>query len=281
MHAYSKSNSDAWILKPEMMLRALSILLLLVSLNLEAETPIVTIAADRWCPINCEPDSDKPGILIEIARDALAKHGHQLKYINQPWARAIIQAREGKIDGIVGAFVGDAPDFVFPEEAMIEISGSALFVQSKDPWEYTGIDSLKYRQLGAILDYDYGEELNNYIMGHADSGAVELIGGNQPLERNIKRLMLGRLNVIVEAEPVFWYTAQQMGLSHRLRKAGRVSPPEPCYVAFSPAHPKARIYAQWITEHLVDMRATGKLASLYASYGLAEEKIAQHTTLAE
>ncbi len=40
----------------------------------------ITIAADNWCPMNCEPESKEPGFMVEIAQSILAKAGHKVVY---------------------------------------------------------------------------------------------------------------------------------------------------------------------------------------------------------
>jgi len=51
-------------------MKNLSIIALLLSLFLisPAIADTITIRADVWCPYNCEPDSEKPGYMIEIVQ---------------------------------------------------------------------------------------------------------------------------------------------------------------------------------------------------------------------
>ena len=72
----------------------------------------VVIAADPWCPHNCEAGSEHEGYMIDIAREAFGLAGIDVEYVNMSWARALQQARDGYIDAVVGALPGDAPDFV-------------------------------------------------------------------------------------------------------------------------------------------------------------------------
>lgn len=44
------------------------------------QADVVTLRADQWCPYNCVPGSDRPGYMIEIAREVFGRAGHQIDY---------------------------------------------------------------------------------------------------------------------------------------------------------------------------------------------------------
>lgn len=56
--------------------------------------------------------------MVDIAREIFAASGFDVEYRNYGWARSLSLARENRIDGVIGALKGDAPDFVFPERPM-------------------------------------------------------------------------------------------------------------------------------------------------------------------
>jgi polar amino acid transport system substrate-binding protein len=78
----------------------------------------IVLAADPWCPHNCVAGSIREGYMVDIARQAFALQGIEVNYVNMSWARALQQARTHHIDGVIGAFKGDARDFVFPQESL-------------------------------------------------------------------------------------------------------------------------------------------------------------------
>lgn len=232
----------------------------------------ILIGADRWCPINCEPESDEPGVMVEIAQQVFSKAGHQVTYKVMPWARAVKLTRQGKVTAVIGAFKGDAPDFIFPENELARLSSSALFTTRSMIWHYEGIASLDAMKLGAILDYDYGDALNAYIEKHRESGQVELLAGEDPLVRNIKKLLANRISVLVEVESVFLYTAKKMGVADQVKKAGQIAPSEPCYIAFSPALEASKAYAEILSDGVAALRQSGELAKILDKYGLEDWK---------
>jgi polar amino acid transport system substrate-binding protein len=230
----------------------------------------ITIVADYWCPINCDPSSLQPGLMVEIAQIVFANAGHTIEYKIVPWARAIQDSREGKFTGIIGALRGDAPDFIFPENELLMVSPNAFFVKNDSKWSYNDIASLSNVKLAAVSGYDYGEILNEYIKKEGKN--VDLASGEDAGERNIKKLLMGRVDVIVEAAPVLWYTAAKIGVTDQLKAAGQVSEAVGSYIAFSPAIAKSKEYARILSDGVDTLRKSGKLQEILQKYGLKDWK---------
>ncbi len=247
----------------------LSACLSLFAINGHADQ--VTIVSDEWCPINCAPGSEAPGIMVEVAELIFKKAGHSLVYKQVPWERAVMETRKGNYNGIIGAYTGDAPDFVFPENEQAVI-GNSFFVRQDSTWTYNGILSLDKVSIGVIRGYDYGEEINKYIKKNHGSDKVQLNGGETALEKNIKKLLIGRIDAVLENKYVFEYKASQMKAADKIKPAGVAVKPEKAYVAFSPANPKSKEYAEILSKGMVAIRESGDLAKILQKYGLQDWK---------
>ncbi|WP_157729877.1 transporter substrate-binding domain-containing protein [Bacterioplanes sanyensis] len=110
-----------------MMLRSSVMLMLLLPIVAAAQT--LSIRSDTWYPMNGDPQADKPGFMIEIAKAIFEPQGITIDYRLMPWERALSEVRAGRIDCVVGAYVEDAPDFVFPEQPWGLIMLFSLCVQ--------------------------------------------------------------------------------------------------------------------------------------------------------
>lgn len=247
---------------------SLATLLLLAPLSAIADD--IILEADSWCPFNCEPGSEHPGFMVEIAQKVLGAQGHKIVYQIRPWARAIDDAKKGTANGVIGASKADVPGFVFPENEQANYAMDSFFVKAESNWTFTGVDSLRSVTLGSILDYGYGDELLAYIKGNP--AKVDAIGGDAPLESNIKKLVAGRVDVIVEAPPVFWDTVTRLGLKEKVKAAGSFPEQQAMYIAFSPANPKSADYAKAISDGMTAMRASGELKTILEKYGLTDWK---------
>ncbi len=231
----------------------------------------IIIAGDNWCPINCSASAADKGYMIDVASQAFAKSGYELVYQEMPWARAIAQARSGVIHGIVGAFRGDAPDFYFPANAILNISPNHLFTLKGSKWQYSDLASLRDVRLGTINGYDYGDELNNYlaVVTPPLMPEVKQLSGDDAVKRNIAFLLKRRTDVLVESAPVLWYHANQLGVADQLQEAGVISAPEPCFIAFSPNRPESAQLIHALDAGITSMKQQNALLPIAKRYGLS------------
>lgn len=238
--------------------------------NNSGKPEVVTIVADLWCPYNCEPTSYNPGFMIEIAREALAEKNIEIQYSNIPWARAIEETRKGSYTAIVGAAKGDAEDFIFPDVPQA-VSRNIFYVRAGETWQYKGVNSLKEKILAVIEDYDYGEEMKNYIAENKNNNTrIQSVSGEDALAINIKKLLNRRVDVIIENEAVMQGSLQKMALQDKIAPAGGLNMEDDLYLAFSPKNSKSSEYAKIISEGTKKMRETGRLQEILDKYNVKD-----------
>ena len=231
----------------------------------------ITIVADVWCPYNCTPGDAQPGYMIEIAQKVLGEAGHTVEYRNLPWSRAIEETRRGKFDAIVGAAPDDAPDFVYPQNALGS-STTVFAVRPGDPWRYTGIASLNGISVGVIQDYSYSEEFDAYVQANLkDSAKIQAASGEDALNVNLKKLDAKRINALVEDQAVLEYELKTSGRENSVQIAGDLGE-TPLFIAFSPAKPESKEYAKLLSDGVAKLRASGELAKILAKYGARDWK---------
>ena len=237
-----------------------------------AQAETISLRADVWCPYNCEPDADRPGILIEIAKYAFESKGHKVDYKILPWSRAIVETREGAHDGIIGAFKEDAPDFVFPREAAAEVA-NVFFVKRGEAWQYTGRDSLTPATIGVIKDYSYGEMLDAYIKQHAADGQrLQIVPGENGLALNVKKLLKGRITAVLEERMVMRYYLLKNNQADMVSEAG-LAGTSSIYIAFSPARPRSAEYAEILAGAVLEMKKNGLFNKILEKYGLNNQAV--------
>lgn len=249
----------------------LTLVLLALCFPVGGHGATVSLRADFWCPFNCEPDAARPGFMVEIAQYALGKYGHTVDYQIMPWNRAIKEVRAGKIDGVIAELKSHSPDLIYPaREAALAVN--AFWVKKGTPWRYQGIDSLNGVTLGIIRDYAFGNPLDAYVLKNKlNISRVAMVNGEQAVAQNIKRLVLGRIDVYVEAQAVVRFQAGKDGQADLLESAGILNA-TPLYVAFSPQRATSAAYARMLAEGVDELRATGKLDNILYKYGLHDWK---------
>lgn len=228
----------------------------------------ISIRGDEWCPFNCVPGSKKPGYVIEIAKIIFEEAGHTVDYQTLNWARAIADTRSGVYTAIVGANVSDAPDFVFPRVEQGQ-SKMCFYVSKTSSWTYSGIDSLKSIKLGIAKDYAYFDELDEYIAKNPT--LVNTLAGDDTLDKNIKMVTLGRIGAFIDDEAVVESFIADSPNKGEIKQAG-CSEADPIYIAFSPANPKAKEFAELLSSGIEKLRSSGKLKDILSNYGLEDWK---------
>lgn len=234
-----------------------------------ASADTISLRADVWYPMNGDPGSDHPGYMIEIAKAIFGAAGHQVDYDTLPWERTLVMVRNGKFDCAVGAYKDDAPDFVFPEQSL-GTDQSFFYVKPTDSWRYQNQDSLKGRHIGLIGGYAYDEDFTKYVEGHKGEIDIQTVNADNALEQNVKKLLAGRIDTLVESPPVLTAKLAEMKLDGKLIEAGAMTEPKPMYIACSPAKPSSKTYVKLLDEGITKLRASGELAKILARYGLKD-----------
>ena len=233
-----------------------------------AQAKTLMIAADEWCPINCAPDAPQRGIGIDLAHAVFDPLGYDVRYVNMSWARALEAVRMGTVDAVVGASKADDPKLIFPQEPIYEIA-DVFYTLAGNEIAYHGIDSLLGKHIGIIRNYGYSPAVTQLILKNRKMpGGIQEVGGRHAVEQNIHKLLLGRIDVLIESKVVMSYMLQNLELTDRILPLGSI-PQGHIYLAFSPAltesHRQATLYDMGIAR----LRATGEIQKLYEAYGIS------------
>lgn len=256
----------------KLVLIALPLNMFIVLLALPASAETISIVADYWCPYNCNPQSKQPGFMVEIAKKAFARYKINVEYTVMPWTNAITETRAGKYTAIVGASYMDAPDFIFPNTPQGWMQ-NVFYIKKDDMWRFENIDSLKDVALGIITDYSYNPLLNDYIESNKNNkNRIQAESGDDALETNINKLLIGKIRSVVEAEYVMKYYLSKHTSQEPLEEAGRLRATEQdnLYIAFGPNEPNAQKYIKILSLETNAMRASGELAKILQTYGLKD-----------
>ncbi|MGL1861236.1 MAG: transporter substrate-binding domain-containing protein [Pseudodesulfovibrio sp.] len=233
----------------------------------QARAETIIVAADEWCPFNCAPDSDAPGYAIELLEAIFTPLGHTIEYIVMPWKRVLHDTQEGHINAAVGVLPEEAPKLIFPEMEYGEFRVG--FFRTNPDWKYTGKESVSNMVFGTAQGYSYGPTIDKLI---ADGDLkTEAVSNANPLELNLQKMMIGRIDGIIADHAVLTYTAQQMDLADSIHYAGSADPGVPLYVAFSPKNKSlSDNYATILSDGIRKLRKSGELSTILAKYQLTD-----------
>jgi polar amino acid transport system substrate-binding protein len=235
-----------------------------------AET--IRLVADPWCPYNCEPDSERPGFMVEIAQRVFEEAGYEVEYHQRPWVRALQDTLQGEYHGVIGATRIEAPGFVFPDLALGQMA-NAFWTLSDADWQYQKAKSLEGRRLAVIAGYSYGDSIEAMLRDENHQHYITELHGASPLINGLKMLERRRIEVLLEDEHVMRYQLNKSGQSYMFKQAGYV-PAEPdttwVYIAFSPALAESENLARLLGEGVASLRASGELAGILSVYGVSD-----------
>ncbi len=233
-----------------------------------ARADVIELRANPWCPFNCTPGSAAPGFMVELTREALAPFGHEVRYAQLNWSRSLAQVRSGEITGIIGTDADEAPGLVF-SPALGQYQ-EVLGFRRGERRDIARISELAGLRLGALQDYEYNSDVLEHIAARsAEPGEIQLLSGDDALARNLRKLLAGRIDVLVADRIALMHQLHEMGLQDQVELL-----PHPesstLHIGFSPKHPQAALYVAQMEQGLAELRRSGRYQAILARYGLKE-----------
>ncbi len=226
----------------------------------------LVLAADEWCPYNCMPNSDKPGYMVEIAREVFKDY--DLSYKLHPWKRAMFLARTGKVDGIVGAVDSESQGLFMPSVEQGLLDGH-YFARQDVKWKITKVSDIKKHglKLGIVAGYGYANELNDFIKKNPENTFSSY--GEKAMPKLIELLKKGRIDLITDDKSVFWYKVNDLKIKSSLFKSvgrpGKDIAPKKLYISF---HDKKD--AEFLAKGMKKLRSSGKLKAILKKYNIED-----------
>ncbi len=222
------------------------------------------VAPAYWCPYACDATSPQPGFTVAVARAAIESAGHQVRYRNLPYDRALFEVRSGRIDGSVPTYRGEAPEFVFPRHAVSQ-SEYCFYVLPTQSWRYQGPESLESIRFVATSGYSYSEDIDAYISANLET-SVSLIRGENIPARLHQLVRIGRYEALLDDRLLF--ESSRSGAS--LVNAGCLDERQVGYLALSPKDPeRSNAIAEAFDRGFERARADGQLCAILQNYGLS------------
>ena len=229
---------------------------------------VLVFASDPWPPYAGDAAGEKQGYIVDVLRTIYEPLGYEVKYVNKPWTRCIAETRSGRLTGLAGCDVHEAPDLVYPRET-IGRTRPTFYVRKGDKWRFTGVASLQSIRLGAIQDYTYERKVDVYIHKQAGGDRILLTKGNDALLSLIQALRTGRIDAFIENAPVASAVLESSGFAGDVEPAGETEGLD-LYVPLSPQIQGVRRLARDFDRGLNRLRDGGRLAEILKRYGLAD-----------
>lgn len=197
------------------------------------------------------------GIDVEINRAALDLLGCRATLRKLPWARALKELEQGRLDILSGAF--RRPE----REAYAHFSGpvlppsrNILFMHPRawQRWPVARLQDLQHGmfRLGAQIGVAYGADYDQLMRDPAFAARVVLTTHRRNLWRMVSR---GRIDGVIADEHTGIYEIQQLGLGEQIQPTTVVVSSDAAEVAFSKRSTEpdfVQAYADALRELVVD-----------------------------
>ncbi|MEG3640544.1 substrate-binding periplasmic protein [Magnetococcus sp. PR-3] len=256
-------------------MRYISILLLLLTLSIgninqpaygEEKGPVILVA-NPWCPYNCRTQGDQQGYVVELARAAFAQYGRKLVYQHMPWERALLEADQGRVDGVIGAAQEEAPELIYPQSP-IGMSSVSFVARRNHNWTYRNLEDLKGLVVGITPGFAYGDALDEYFAKTPEG--VKKLFGTDPLKQGLRLILAKRLDVTLDDDAVLRYMLKKNRWEGQLQLAGHADDAVPLFIGFSPKGERGKQLAKELDAGIHLLRQQGKLEQILKKYALKD-----------
>ncbi|MBU2897053.1 substrate-binding periplasmic protein [Vibrio hepatarius] len=232
--------------------------LMLVVLCFNAFAEKITLTTTDWPPLYAE-DLPNYGFLAELSRVVFKKAGYDLEIeFVKPWVRALEWAKDGRYDGLMGAYYNpersqffDYPDPIY--------SVNEIFIQKYD----------------SNITYNNLNELKSYSIGGMRGGAHLQVLQEQGFDidetaddlQSLRKLSVGRVELVLMAEHQFYFLVNlHPDLTGKLKA---VSPPYKKFNIYTPISKKREGNNEVLIKKLNDaiqvLKANGTFNEMLAS----------------
>jgi len=222
--------------------------------------------SDPWPPYAGKADVENRGYVVEIIQEIYEGLGYVVLYENVPWSRCLRDTRDGIFNGVAGADINEAPDFIFPRSS-VGITNPQFFTRPDSQWLYHGVQSLDDIRLGVVQDYTYSPVLDIYIRQHQSDRRLTFVKGTDALTQLFNLVKADRIDAFVENATVVEYTLSQLGVEQgKIKPAGSLETGVILYVPFSPRYQESRELISIFDSGMEQLRNSGRLKEILAKY---------------
>ena len=236
--------------------------------QLQAKT--LLIASDEWCPYVCDDDV-LPGFLVEVLNEIADKNKLDTTFSFIPLARALSLSQKSEVDIVLALTQQHISNYKL-QQSKQSFGGlyNDFYVLSDNNWRYKNTKDLseelsKNNILGTINGYQYGDEISQLIYRNQDN--IFAASGNSPLEKQLKMLHIGRLDILLDSRFTVQYQLSKSSYTNIIH-AGTHGDFVPLYLGYSSSMTDELI--ETFDRGILSLRSSGRLAEILAKYSISD-----------
>ncbi|WP_374077478.1 substrate-binding periplasmic protein [Bdellovibrio bacteriovorus] len=221
-------------------------------------------STDSLPPKIFKEDGELKGTYVEIIREICKRMKVEAEFVTYPWARAIVMAKNGRVDAIFPPFKTEEREtFLYFTSEPMSFTQNAVFALRKDKLVVKNLSDLQGMTVGINDQYSYGPQFDAY----KKNLKLDLSSSEEMLVNKLGRPgTLKRIDVAIASEEVFKFMSKRMGFLQDF-EAVYVFSTAPSYVAFSKAKgEKGKELADKYNKVLLQLKKEGFVEKIMDKY---------------
>lgn len=210
-----------------------------------------------------------PGFSVELVTAAFRLSDISVQYQIKPFLRQLGSVRNGTSHGMIGLVESDAPDFIYPNNA-VGMAKDCFYTLIDSNWKYDRPEGLEAIHLAIVNGYTYGE-IDHYL-SNANPSDITRIKAEDGIAatRMIRLLSIGRIDAFIESHLVI---RQHLINDNNIKvvEAGCLRPKE-VKIGFTPNVAQSKVLAEKFDFGMNSLRRTGEMKRILMRYGVEDWK---------
>lgn len=227
---------------------------------------LVIATADPWPPY-ADPAHPENGLTLEILSAAFARHGYAVQMVFLPWARAEMRIERGAADILIDCWQTEARTRKYLFSSPFAVNKLVFIKRRGDPFEFTGLSSLKGKVIGTVRGYGYSDTfLQDVTFAKAEAN---------DFKENVRKLIAERVDLIIEDELVARTQLEQLP-QDIASQATFLSPPftrNNLYIAASRNNPRGVMLIELFNAGFAELQRDGTYERILARYAAPDSAV--------
>lgn len=171
-----------------------------------AESAVISVGWDDYPPYQMGPDVRRPGIDLDIARDALQAAGYRVQFVKLPWARQMKMLESGTLDIAMSASKSPEREKFAAWSIPYRPESAALIALQAHAAKVGSLSELIPRKarIGLIRDSAYPGEYERLLEDPQFRALLEFSNINL---QNLEKLRAGRIDYLIDDPATVLYLA--------------------------------------------------------------------------
>lgn len=229
---------------------------------------LVLAAADS-VPTAYVDNGKQSGILVDVMNEAFRRAGYPISIRIMPWARCLIEVKEGRIDGIFSIYqTRERQEFLTYAEEILITQVQAFFVRKESAITFDGdLNKLSDLRIGIINQTSYGSRLDSAL----EKGVFKKVDPANSASSNIQKLLRDRVDLIPSYRHVVLDSAKSLGVAGAIKELSPAIESIPSYLAFTNKRDFTKIIDAY-NQALQSMKKDGTYDAIFNKY-LADPEV--------